>query len=139
MITPATIKAQFPEFSSIDDSVIQTYINQAQFLVSLPLWAGELNGLLWIDVGQSYFVASNLFTQIVNQLDTTNAAPYSGKSAGQASVSLAVNSIDAGDPDALLMSNKYGQQYLMFRSALGGNITTSGGSVEFGLIGFLPC
>lgn len=125
MITPATIKAQFPEFNSIDDDTIQTYINQAQFFVSLPLWCGSVNGIAWIDVGQSYFVASNLLTQVVNVNDTTQAAPYTQKTAGQASVSLGVSEIDAGNPDALMMSNKYGQQYLMFRNALGGVISSS--------------
>lgn len=136
MITPATIKAKFPEFNSIDDAVIQGYIDEAQFSFSTTAWCGQINGVYLIDVGQSYFVASQLLCQVVNVDDTTNAAPYTGKSAGQASISLGVTSIDAGDADALFMSNKYGQQYLRLRNGLALVATSSG--AYHGPLGFFP-
>lgn len=136
MITPESFIAQFPEFSSLDPDVIQQYIDQSVFDFSPCAWAGQLNGINLIDLGQSYFVASQLFNQVVRVADTTQAAPYSSKTAGQVSNGYAVAAIDAGDPDALFMANKYGQQYLRLRNNLGGIATTTGGlfpsSVNFG-------
>lgn len=123
MITPATIKTRFPEFSSVSDAAIQMFIDDAQFLVSPSVWCAQT------DIGQSYFVASQLLNYVTRVLDAqTNAAPFTSKSAAQVSISLAVNSIDASDPDALFQSNKYGQQYLLLRNSLGLLITTSAGS-----------
>lgn len=120
MITPATIKARFPEFTDLDDAVIQGQIDDAQFMVSPSVWCDKT------DIGQSYYVASQLLNFVTRVLDVgTNAAPYTGKSAAQVSIALAVSAIDASDPDALFQSNKYGQQYLMLRNSLGLIITTS--------------
>ncbi len=127
MITPTTIKIQFPEFIDIPDVVIQEYIDQCQFLVSANFFEGEINGKKLIDIAQSYFVASNLYTQVLKNLDMATGAPLTSRSAGQTSVSLGINSIDADNADALLMSNKYGQQYLMLRNSMGGVVSTTGG------------
>lgn len=122
MITPATIKARFPEFKSIDDATIQVQIDDAQILVSPSVWCEKT------DIGQSYYVAAQLLNFVTRVSDTqTNAAPYTGKTAAQVSISLAVNAIDASDPDALFQSNKYGQKYLELRNTLGLIITTSAG------------
>lgn len=119
MITPATIKTKFPEFSDISDATIQSYIDDSQYMFSPIAWGGKL------DLGMSYYVASQLFNGVVNIDDTTQAAPYNNKSAGQASVGLAVEAIDARDADALFMSNKYGQFYIAIRNTLGLGMTST--------------
>lgn len=119
MITPATIKARFPEFATIPDDTIQMYIDDSVPDFNVPLWGNML------DQGQSYFVASMLFTNVVNTLNMASTAPIQNKSAGNASVGYAQTAVDYNDTDMLHYSNKYGQRYLQLRRLLGTAVATT--------------
>lgn len=130
MITPASIVAKFPEFAGISSDVIQGYINDADLFFDPTIWNFTTqNGTNVLDLGMSYWVASFLFTNVVTAAggkNMYNAAPYNSKTAGNLSVGFAVNSVDANNTDLLLMSNKYGQTYLMIRNTMVQGMSVTG-------------
>lgn len=121
-ISAASIKLKFPEFSSIPNATIDEYILDSEFFFDPTIWnVRTASGRSIKDQGQSYFVASMLFTNIVTGAggqNMFNAAPVVNKSAGQLSVGFSVGQINPEDTDALFMSNKYGQFYLAIRRSV---------------------
>jgi hypothetical protein len=121
-VTPASIIAKFPEFASIPTGTIQGFIDDAAFFFDPGIWnVFTQGGQSWSDLGVSYWVASFLFNNVVrgaNGENMFNAAPTNTKTADRLSVGFAVNAVNADDPDAMFMANKYGQMYLAIRKSV---------------------
>lgn len=88
-VTPASFKARFPEFDSIDDARVQIFIDQAICLIDKDRWDNTACGLF--DLGVSYLAAHLLkLSEIASTIPITTipgAGNVTQKKAGDVSVS----------------------------------------------------
>lgn len=118
MITVATFRTRFPEFSDeieFPEERIQLFIDD-----SVALYVGEDENH-WrgkYDIAQSYITAHLLSVASGSEAGDTSSkgGPISSKSAGGVSLSRAVSVKDRSDGDDFLMTTVYGQYYISIRA-----------------------
>jgi hypothetical protein len=82
MVTPTDFKSRFPEFSTIDDSRIQLFLDDAELEISQTVW-GKL-----YDKGISYLTAHELSMATATENGKTGGLKSeASKSVGNVSVS----------------------------------------------------
>lgn len=101
MITPITFKTRFPEFTTTNDTIIQTIINEADLLIAN---FGKLQ-----DVAMNYLTA-HLLTVNKNQSSgkTDGFNQVASKTVGAVSVSYGIDT----SSNSFYSSTSYGQMYL---------------------------
>lgn len=110
MINPATFKARFTEFASIDDTLIQLLLDESYLLLS--------DENKYQDTMVLYLTAHNLVVQ-QNQSNGNSGASktVANKTVGNVSVGYANPTIENSDL-AYYNSTSYGQNYLRYKNAL---------------------
>ena len=107
-ITPSSVKTLFSEFSSVDDSLVQSYIDIAINYVNLSFWGSS----------RFDFIHSLMTAHLMklNGADSSSTAsgPVSSERLGDISVSYAVNSVNQSD----FSSTKYGAQIIQLRRSI---------------------
>ena len=125
-ITVVDFKLRFPEFDSIPDARIQLYIDDSELFLSTCAWGPFYN------LAQSYYVAANVQTFVVQENDPSTAAAITNKTVAQLSVGMSVTAISIDNGDTLFLSNKYGQRYLQIRDqVIMGIFTVASGPLEY--------
>lgn len=112
-VTVATFKIRFPEFASIEDEVIQMFIDDSSLFVNENIWDTKY------DLGVSYRAAHEL--AIYNNTSAGNSeasGPITGQSVDGVSISFG-SSNKITDETMYLSSTIYGQKYLAMRKTLG--------------------
>jgi len=106
MITPTQFKERFPEFDSIDDSRVLTFLNKASLLVSECKW-GNL-----YDEGVALLAAHYLALSILQESasSATPSFPVSSKKVGDVQINYGVPSADSGT-EAYYLRTPYGAEY----------------------------
>lgn len=113
-MTPADIKARYPEMASFTDPQIQIVITDAVPWFDVDRWGG------FYEQGVAAFVAHTLTVDKRTAAGGGNAAsgPQSQKSVGDVSVSYAVPQFTK-PTDAFWATTGYGQRYLQLRRLVG--------------------
>jgi len=118
MITVATFRTRFPEFSDdieFPEERIQLFIDDSVILYmgdDENHWRGKY------DIAQSY-VTAHLFSVATGSEAgdaSSKGGPISSKSAGGVSLSRSISVKDRSDGDDFLMATTYGQQFLSIRN-----------------------
>lgn len=106
MITPTQFKARFPEFDSIDDSRIETFITDAALMLSACRW-GDL-----YDKGIALLAAHYLALSILQESASSaiSAFPVSSKKVGDVQINYAVTA-PADSTEGFYSKTPYGQEY----------------------------
>lgn len=111
-VTVADFRVRFPEFEddiTYPDARIQIFIDDATLCVLENIF-GNLT-----DIATCYLAAHYLYLATKSSTgDATTASPLSSKTADKLSLSKAVSSVDATDPNSVLSSSQYGQRYLQY-------------------------
>ena len=114
MITPSIFKIRFPEFASINDTLVQMMLDEAYLLISDNKYQ---------DTMVLYWTAHNLVIQ-QNQ-SSGNSSPsitIASEAVGNVNTSYANPTID-NTSVSFYMSTSYGQKYLEYKRALSiGNV-----------------
>lgn len=118
MITPADFKIRFPEFTGVDNTRIQLFIDDSVLILNEAFWGPKY------DMGLSYYSAHLLKIAIRTEpglnSSANNVGPISSKSVDGVSVSYAISASSSTDTaDDFLKSTAYGQRYLLLRKSLG--------------------
>ena len=112
-VTPTTIKARFSEFSTISDSKIQIFIDDAITVLNESYWGDKY------DLGLYYLAAHYLTIGTASESGSSGGVgPVSGKAVDGTSITYA-QMTPTNEGDALLASTIYGQRYLALRKTLG--------------------
>ena len=102
-LTTAGFKAVLTEFSTVDDSVLQTYLDQAARLLNVDAWGERY------DDGQLY-LAAHLTTCFGSGAAEGGASgPVTAKRVGEVSASFAVSDLAK---QSVMGSTKYGRHFL---------------------------
>jgi len=115
-VTPASFKIRFPEFSSVDDSRIQLFLDDAIIMLNEAYWGDKY------DLGINYFTAHKLALAIKAEAaggsgGSGSGGAISGKAVDGASVTYAVATpMDA--KEAYYLSTSYGREYWNFLKSL---------------------
>lgn len=107
-VTPTTFKVRYPEFSSVDDSRIQLFIDDATLEMSEEKW-GDL-----YDRGLSALAAHLLAIATQNAASGGTGASIGGEIASRAVGSVSVSFTTSNSMDSSLkfyMSTAYGAEY----------------------------
>ena len=112
----ATFRIRFPEFSddtTYPDARIQLFIDDAALCIDEDRYGNMY------DLAICYLAAHKLYLGTQTASSSANAqkiGPIASKSAGQVSVSRAVNSLDLSDGDSYYLQTLYGQEFLTIRN-----------------------
>ena len=106
MITPAQFKERFPEFDSIADARIETFINKAALLVGSCKW-GDL-----YDEGIALLAAHYLALSILQESASSaiSSFPVSSKKVGDVQINFAIPA-SASAMESFYTKTPYGQEY----------------------------
>lgn len=107
-ITPEEFKARFPEFDSVDDLRVQTFIDKMLLNVGENEW-----GAYFVE-GQLYLTAHllTLAERASNSGGTPGAGPVVSRKIGDVSVSFASPTASTGDAsEAYYKQTAYGEEY----------------------------
>ena len=106
-------RVRFPEFSAIDDSVVNFALNDAAALMDITKWGTRY------DTGQAFLAAHYVALSSTDSgSGGVSVGPVSQATTGSLSVSYAVTA--AKDmSDAMYGSTVYGQRYLSLRKLVG--------------------
>lgn len=112
MVTPATIKARFPEFATVDDSKIQIFIDDAILILNETFWGTKY------DLGVSYLAAHFLSLALSSEAGAASAiGAVSSRAVDGVSISYSTMTPE-NHGDAYYSSTMYGQRYLALRRTL---------------------
>jgi hypothetical protein len=116
-MTPTEFKDRYPEFTSIDDSRIQLFLDDAALELDSSLWGN------WYDRGLAALAAHFLSLSIKAGSAGGSAGsvgPVASRSVGDVSVSFGMYSGGAaGTSDDFYKSTVYGQDYLRLMKLVG--------------------
>lgn len=105
MTTPANFKTRFPEFSTVDDTRIQLFIDDAELEISKTVW-GKL-----YDKGVSYLTAHELSMATATENGKSGGLKSeASKSVGNVSVSYA--SLNYNEYDNYYTTTAYGKKFI---------------------------
>jgi hypothetical protein len=110
VITPAEFKARFPEFSGVDNALIQAIIDE-----SVEFLFGYRRSASFVKL-QLFLTAHNLFIQQeASKGDGSSSNPITSKTVGNVSASYAATATSAGgDMASYWNSTSYGQQFYIY-------------------------
>jgi len=113
MITAASFKIRFPEFTSVSDARIELFIDDSVLILNETNWGEKY------DLGLYYLTAHYL------TLGEKSSAGNSGSNSQIASKAVDGTSVSYNNPtltgsdDSYFSSTSYGQRYLELRKSLG--------------------
>jgi hypothetical protein len=107
MVTPADIKALFPEFASESDLRIQLFLDQAAFSVNASVWGNKADFAI-------QYLTGHLLT-VANRGGSGAAGPVTSEKVGDLQRSYA-NNVSAVAHE--LGSTGYGMEFLRLRRSL---------------------
>lgn len=116
MITPANFKTRFPEFSTINDTRIQLFLDDAELEISKTVW-GKL-----YDKGIYYLTAHELSMATATENGKTGGLKSeASKSVGNVSVSY--SSLNYNEYDNYYTTTAYGKKFIDMKNKIkAGNI-----------------
>ena len=116
-LTPADFKARYPEFDSVDDARIQTFLDEAQLEVGEVPW-----GTLY-EKGVFLLTAHLVVIDQRNQTSSGSGVPSPGQLAsrkvGDVAVSFATQTTSPDGSDEWYLSSSYGAEYLRLKKRKG--------------------
>lgn len=113
LITPADVKARFPEFAAILDARVQLFIDEAVLQINVNSWGR------YYTLGLYYLTAHNL---TIAEASAAGANKGSGmiasQSVGDTSVSFVSPAVDS-DMRLYYQQTVYGQRFLLYATMIG--------------------
>ncbi len=114
-VTATSFKAKFPEFASVDDATIQSWLDESFIMLNEPCWGEKY------DMGINYYTAHFLYSSIPASLDgeaEMNTGAISARSVDGTNLSYG-SATPASQEDSFMSTTFYGQRYLQLRATLG--------------------
>lgn len=129
LVNPTQFKARYPEFSALDDTIVQTALDDADEEINVDVWGTRAAK------GESALAAHLLVTRgALNDPGATGmqgSGPVQNMKVGDVSLSFDVNAIARGVEQGLevaLATTKYGLEYTrLLKSLAAGGAVTGGG------------
>lgn len=110
---------EYPEFSKVDDSTINHFLESSALVVSKKVWGKLYNLGLFAYTAHKLAIKGFLNRDLDNNVIFNNGEHFksvSGKSAGGLSLNYTSQNNSSGNPsDYDLTSTSYGQEYLRLR------------------------
>jgi hypothetical protein len=109
MASVADFKERFPEFSSIDDTRVQFFLDDTALIMASPVrW------LDFYDVAQLYYAAHFITVSEATELgDTGVIAPIKHQEVDDVTIKSAIGDVEATFDE--LSGTSYGKRYIMYR------------------------